>query len=513
MWHRRLILAWGTFVVLAAALGGTIGYGAYHRSNRYRGKVETGLREFFGLPTDVGAIEPYSFTARRLTNVEIWLPQRRGRIFHCPLAIWDTAGAEVNGGAVLDVHEASWSIGSQEWESEDYMRVLRASLQHNFQELDIREVRFHNARLAWPREDFRLSADTVNGRILFDDQGGGKAELSACSLNGAAVAEPVRISARIDPQSEDLLPEVTLQVPRLALNTLGLDQVLQGRVSQGSFAGTIKLRQSPGADEIELTGFADQVRLEELTQRVPGGPVPALVSLSIKEALIRDRHLVRIAFSGEVRQLEMDSLLRRLGLPTIGGRVQLTIHSGHVSGDEIQRLSAAGEWVDGSLEALTRALLGRSGVQGRLRIRVNALVIEDNRIASGDIELIAEPPPRAKGTIDRALLVDLFQQRWGLPLPEGLLPAEIEFVQVGARLVVDRRRVRVLSVDGPAGPAIITARVLDRDIPLLGRIDLAFPIDPILQQAGRQVDELKGVWKRRLITPPPSTPSEQPRPD
>jgi len=213
MRRRRLLLAWGILLVTGAILGGSAAYGLYYRSDAYRRRVERAMTAFFGLPTDLEAIAPYTLKSRLLTQVEMWLPERRARVFSCPRAVWDASGRQ-DGGTVLHLFEPVLSIGSEEWESDDYMRVLRASLLHNFSELNIRQVQFHDCSLTWPRRDFQMRAEGVNGTVEFDQHGRGEALLTSRALNGVSVGEPIRIHARIDPADpDDFLPEVTLDVP------------------------------------------------------------------------------------------------------------------------------------------------------------------------------------------------------------------------------------------------------------------------------------------------------------
>ncbi len=162
MRKRRVAMALVLLLSVGGILGGTLGYGLYYRSDYYRRKVERALTEFFGLPTDVRAVRPNSFQSRRLHDIQMWLPQRRARIFWAPVAIWD-ASANDSGGTVLHVYNSVLAVGSKEWEADDYMRVLRASLLHNFSELNIRRVEFHNASITWPRQEFQIRADGVDG--------------------------------------------------------------------------------------------------------------------------------------------------------------------------------------------------------------------------------------------------------------------------------------------------------------------------------------------------------------
>lgn len=503
--RRRTILATALTLAVGAMLGGTLGYGLYYRSGYYRRKVERALTEFFGLPTDVGAVRPNSFQSRQLRDIQMWLPERRARIFQSPRAIWD-ASPNDSGGTVLHLYDATLAIGSKEWESEDYMRVLRASLLHDFSDLNIRRVEFHNTSIAWPRQEFQIRADGVDGRVDFDESGRGRAVLTTHSLNGVRVSEPIRIQARIDPSNdEDFLPEVVLEVPPLPLTALGLNQVLQAEVTQGSFAGKISLAQSPAGDVIELDGIAEQIRLEEVTASLDGGPVSGLVDLTIYRAVIRGRELEHLRFSGEVRNLNVDPLLQRFGLPAIGGKVNLQVINGIATGETIKNLMAAGHWSGGSLAALSSMLLGTVTVEGQLDVRIASIVIKDNQLASGNIDIDASPPPDRPGTIDRSLLLDLLQRYLGFQVPPlfaNMLPESVEFVRAEAKLLIDGNRLQILTIPRNDGGAILVVRIAGRDIPLVRSIDGVFDLSALTDKAARQAEKWRRDWQSRHPTQP-----------
>lgn len=503
---RRTLAAVCAFLAIGGLLGGTIGYGAYHRGERYRRHVEGLLTDFFGLPTDIGRIRPHTLHSRELLDVQMWLPDRRGRIFQCPRVIWDTSGAETAEGTVVHLFDADMTVGGEEWEHEDYMRVLRASLLHNFTDLDIRQVRFHNASLSRPRRDFELRAGGVDGNIVFDDEGRGLAELTSRSLNDVQVSEPIRIQARIDPHlPDDFLPEVTLQVPTLPLNGLGLDQTLKSPVTQGSFEGRITLRQSAAsADVVELSGLAQDLRLEELTRSVSGGAVRGIVDLTIHRAVLEQDRLVTLRFSGEVRDLEVDTLLARFGWPAIGGRVHLQVYNGLADEETIHRLGLVGSWTGGSLDGLSEVLFGAPGVQGDLTVRVNSLIVEENELASGDVDVIAVPGNERPGTIARSLLVDLLEQQLGVKLPRfitSLLPEQVQYVRMGAKLLIDGPHLRVLNLPGGRDSSILTIRIGDREIPLVPEIDRVFDLKPLLDKAREHAEQLKQNLQQRRRRP------------
>lgn len=499
-------LALITFLLVAAGVGGTIGFGAYYRSEIYRRRVETGLADFFGLPMDVGSVRPHSFTARVLSDVRLWLPDRRDRVFFCPRVVWDTAGSGQGTGTLVLIQNPVLSIGSEAWRPEDYVQVLRAGLKHDFRELDIHEARLEWARIMWPRQDFRLIADEVQGRIVFDDQGRGDVRLTCRNLNGTNVTEPVQILARLDPHTEDFLPEVILTVPSIPLATLELDQLLGSSVTQGVFSGRVALRRSAAGEWVEVSGAVREVKLEELTRRTARGPVAAVIDLKIDDAVIRERHLEKLVFSGDIRHLAIDALLSQAGREPVGGVVDLAVHSGRVTDEQIEHLALTGEWAGGSLDALARLALGHGGVHGQLKVKVNSLIVENGEVLRGNIDVSARPAPGQKGTIETRLLLDVLKDRVGLKVPRRLLPESIEYVQMSAKVLIDGRRVRVLSSGGSAGPPVITARLLGQDVPLVAELDESFDLEPLLRELRERISQ----WKARVRTRIESTTGSRP---
>lgn len=487
---RQITASILTFIAAIGVIGGTIGYATYYRSDRYRRSVERDLTAFFGLPLTVGHIVPHSFTARQLYKVELWLPDQRARVALCPRVVWDSAGADQIPGAVLDIFDASIAIGSPEWEQGDYMRVLRASLQHNFQELNIGQIRFHQGRFDWPREELHMTAARVDGRVTFNPDGSGRAELVTHSFNNVAVPDAIRITARLDPTSEDFLPDVRLAVPRLPLPALRLDEVLGSRITQGSFEGEIRLRSQAGRNAIDLAGKVWNVDLAEFTRKIESGPVAGTVNLTIEELHVEDRQLERLSFHGEANALEIDALLRRLGLPEMGGTANVTVYRGRMRDGSVDRLTLGGDWTGGSMDRLTELIWGVTGIDGTLHARVNALVITGGEVVSGDVTLSVQPPEGRPGTVHRNLLTRVLKEYTRLPLPERLLPERIEYVHMGARLLIAGDQVRILSPDGPSGTAIVTLRLFNRDVPVLEGFDQTVALTPLIDKTRSKVDEL-----------------------
>lgn len=509
---RRTVAAWVAFVMVAVVLGGTLAYAAYYRSDGYRRSVEADLADFFGLPFEVGGIQAHSFTARRLHNVSVWLPERRARIFHAPQILWDKRDPESQGGAGINVHNAVWSIGSEDWRSEDYMQVLRASLAHDFNRLNLRQVRFHHARIDWPREDFHLTAENVNGRVTFAADGSGQAELSCTTLNGQPVSEPIRIRARIDPEAQEFLPEVTLQVPHVPLTGLGLGGLVASTVSQGSFSGKMTVRQSATGDSVQLVGMVRDLRLEEFTPRLPGGAIPALLTLDIQDAVVRNRQLVRLDFTGQIRQLGIEQLLSRWSIPSFGGEFRLNVYRGLITDAGIEDLRLDGEWDGASLDTLVKTTMGRGGLHGRLNVRINSLIIENNEIVNANVDAIARPPEGGKATADKAFIAFLLEKLLNKTIPEAtlrLLPDQIEYTQLGAKVLVDPKRIRVLGTQGPTGRALLTLSVLGHDLPVVP-LDVSMDIIPLRERLLPQLKALAEQARRKMKAPAKQRGSDEP---
>jgi hypothetical protein len=498
MTKRHTITALLVFLVVAVGLGGTIGYGAYYRSDLYRRRVEESLTKFFNLPTDVGKTRPYTFSSREMFAVEVWLPGRRERIFRCEHAVWDNGGSGDHAGTLVVIDDPIMSIGSEAWETEDYMKVLRASLVQSYRERNIHEIRLNRATIIWPRRDFRMSARDVDGAILFDDAGQGEGRLTCRKLNGMPVSEPVQILAHLDPHAEDFITEVTLTMPTFPMQGLGLDQALGGEITSGSFAGRITLKQGSDGDRIRFSGAANEVKLEELTARVPSGPIPAVIDLGIDEILLREGELERLAFRGEVRKLKVGALLAVFGLGDLDGEARLTVRDARLSGEKLERLALSGEWLDAAAGPFLQHVLGKAGVHGQLSVRVNNFEVRDNELTQADAEVRVLPPHDGPATIDRALLLDLLKDKAGLSISEKLLPKEIEFTQMSARLLLDGRRLRVLSVGGPSGPPAITIKLLGKELPLLAKLDLSVDLGPLQDNLKMRLKEWRGAVEERI---------------
>jgi hypothetical protein len=129
---------------------------------------------------------------------------------------------------------------------------------------------------------------------------------------------------------------------------------------------------------------------------------------------------------------------------------------------KIHKLRVAGAIHGAQLEELANAF-AEGKATGLLTIRVNNIDITDDVIHSADLEIMATPPKGEAGTIDRALLLSAARRflnlSWPESLPESILPANLEYVEFGMRLLVRDNQLRILGTHGSDHKVILTIKV------------------------------------------------------
>lgn len=511
--RNRLIPALAIAFVISGVLWGTAGYALYFRTEHYRHKVETELADFFRLPVQLGRVEPNTLHSRVFRDVTIWLPNRRDRVFSCPTATWRESGSGSKPDVYLDLADGVLSIGSEFWLPEDYRRVLRSAFSRDIDRINLRQVLFHGMRLVWPKGRTRIVADDVTGEIVFDDKHRGEATFVSRCLNDHPTSEPIHIYALVRPREEEFLPEVHLTVPKLPISVLNLDQLVNAPIRTGEFEGRIIYRQHGTAEDVQLSGQADGLELRELTEHAPFGPVAGRLSLRIEDAQIAalpEAGLKSIRFSGRVQGLDFGPLAKRAGYPEIVGHANLIVYQAFLDEGHLRELSAGGRIEGVPLAGITRRL-GRGSLQGELLLRINALRIVDDQIASLDADVDITPPKGHAGTIDRELLLGTFKGLIGMSLPEQMFPEQIEYARMGAKLFVHDGRLRLLGSVGPGRQAMILLRLLGQDIPIPAPTE-TFSIQSLIDraQAGARNVDLETI-RRWWRSPPTATqPNSQP---
>lgn len=482
--HRLYLIACATLVVGSIAVH--LGYAWYLRSDAFRGLATRKLSEFFNLPADIQAVVPRTYSSRAFDGVELWLPDRRDRIFRCDRAEWNER--RDNGGRLrvdLSLSRGTLALGTDRWLLEDYRRVLESGLRHDFDEID--QVRLDDFSMTFRRADLLLSAEKVRGTLVFQTPDLGIASLEAYVFNGQPVREPVRIHARFLPHGEVLVETMSLAIPEMALPGLGLDKAVGGPISRGYFAGRLEYAEAKPRPSLVVSGRLFDVDLAELTQRIPSGPIRGSAEVFLERAELLGTLPTHVKGHASITGVRLSDMARWLNLPALDGAVELNASEVDIHEGRVRRLIINGRVRDVELVDVLR-LLGRGEATGRLTLTINALRIESNRIVSADVDVAAAPPAGVTGTIDRELLLNAARHLAGFSLPEWIdpqwLPAKVEYTRFGLRLLVTDNALRIIGTHGRDGDTILTIRVLGREWGVVkewgGEIDLTPWVDALL---------------------------------
>jgi len=144
--HRKVLLA-VTVVVAGGSFYATLGYGVYLHSDYYRTMKERDLARFLELPASIGEVKPQNYYQADFLDICVWLPGRRGEVFHCNRAeVHELPG---QGGAFnLTIRDGRVTVDASQWHESDYRQVLRSGLGHDFAALKLRRVDLFD--VDWP---------------------------------------------------------------------------------------------------------------------------------------------------------------------------------------------------------------------------------------------------------------------------------------------------------------------------------------------------------------------------
>jgi hypothetical protein len=499
---RRWIMLVLTVVVVLGSLATSVGYALYIRSERYRHFIADGVGEFLGLPTEIGRVVPLSSRSRGFNDVRIWLPSRRSQVFEADLAVWRNAAAPGEGNR-LELHDSWLLIGDNQFSREDYEQLLRSSLGLDFADLDLAAVHFDNGDILWRQPDLEVRVQRTTGEVRFDRDGKGRASLAAHVLNGIAVDEPINISAVFTPGAGLVFHHVALDVPRVPLFALALDAMLDTKITTGWFDGTVNLRESPEGQVISLRGRLGDALLEELTTRVIGGPFSGRANLVLSEAAFTRERILSLAFSGDLDDLRLQEFAPLLGQEKLPGTLDLRVHQVHFRDGHLAHLSAAADAEGLSMSTLT-GLIGKGVITGTLDVKVNSILVIDDQVEWADVDLQVLPPEGEVGTIDRGIIREAAERVLGVDLGRlgGLLPEKVEYVRLGAKLLIDGDRLRVEGTHGADRDTILTVKVLGKEWGILKQPDRVFPVADLVEAirrraAGYDPDDLLEWWKKK----------------
>jgi hypothetical protein len=502
--HRKFLLVLAV-VLVGGSIGWTAGYGLHLRSESYRKEVEHNLSLFFDLPCNVGRISGRTFSSRAFEDVEVWLPDRRDRVFSCRRAIWKEAASEGEPAKRLELIDGTLVLGSDRWRGDDYRQVFQSGLGHNFQDLDLSHVELSSFQILFDRGEVQVHCGDASGTVEMSDPQDGVAHLIAHELNDYRVTQGVRIDARFLPKNGVEVSEFVLALPEVPLAAIGVGPALKGNITDGRFSGRIHYEKTDERPEIWLEGVLTDADLSQLTRAVPLGPFVGRVSVDVRGARVSDSLVTHLRGRGEITGLSLASFGPLLGVPSLSGNATFKLDAVDIAVGHVNRLRLTGSLGGLVLEEWLRPW-GYGSASGQLQVRVNNLDVVEDKIESADIEVTVLPPRGRPGTIQRALLLtaaeQAFNMTWPESLPRDLLPEEVEYAQFGMRLLVRDNQLRILGTHGKDGDAILTIKVWGRPLSVLkeqvGTIDLGPPLADLLSRARRaDPSRVRQWWERR----------------
>jgi hypothetical protein len=462
--RRSLILA-VCLICVTGSIGATIAYALHLHGSGFRTRLAGEIGAWLGMDVRIGCVLPRSLDSRALADVYVTLPGDSREVFHCMRAVWTEEVIESRLRRILDVREGFAVVGADEWSPSHYRRVLEGSIGHDYSAVGLEEVRLHDIELRFVHPVFGFSAGVSTGMVFFDPDGRGRATLDCARLNGVTATKPVNIRALFHAGTPVRIDEVRVQVPVLPLATLGLDDLLGGPTAHGRFGGSITYQQEGGAETIDVEGSLAEVELAELTRGHRPRPIRGRIDAELQSARLVGRSLDQLALRGRVSELALGDLIPALAPGGADPTITLDIERLRWSSDRIDALKAAGEGRGIDLGAVS-ALLGQGRITGTVRFTISSLVVVDDELQSAELEIRVVPPRDAAGTIDRTLLAAVARRLLGYD-PSSVLPEEIEYAELGARVRLQGGRVRIHGTHGPGERTLMTVKLLGRPMPLI----------------------------------------------
>jgi len=476
--HRRILLALAILLV-GGSMGWTSIYGLRLRSEAYRREVVEDLTKFFELPCDVGRIRGRTFSSRAFENVDIWLPDRRGRVFHCKRAIWQERDGDGRKANELELADGVLMLGTDRWVRADYRQVLQSALSHDFERLNLSRIGMERFEISFDRGGLAIHFRETTGIVDLSKPGDGVASLTAYELNGHRISQGVRIHARFLPGNAIAVTEMNLTLPEIPLAVLSTGSAAFGSIRSGRFAGNVQYNTRESDPELWISGDLDDADLGEATQSLPIGPLRGRFSVKVYGARIHEGIVTHLRGHGQLSGLTLAPLASLLRLKSLSGAATLRLDAIDLAEGRINHLAVSGEVSDLALEEWLEPL-GSGSATGRLSIRINNLDLQDDRIKAADIELTLKPQEGHAGTVDRALLLNAAQRllrfTWPAGIPESVLPEKVAYLECGVRLLVADNRLRILGTHGRNSDTVLTVSILGQPLGIVkeqpGMIDL-----------------------------------------
>lgn len=488
MLFRRKLMLFAVLLLCGGSVWGSLAFGLYLRSDRYRRSIEDDLSAFLRLPSRIHRVQPLTRHELLAERVQVWLPGSKTEIFRCDQAVWQANRSEQGYRHTLVLRDGQFFIDASLWSRRDYRRVLESGLGHDFDDLKLEEVRVHNLDFVWRSNDFTLTTREASGVVLFQDEDRGRATLDSHWLNDHKLEQPLHIHARFTTTPLIAIEEVELDAPSIPLGVLALDKLVGATTTRGSFAGRVTYRERGDHADTTLAGFVEDVLLAEVTAPWLPTPLTGGASLYIDHASVIDEQLNRLKFRGQLTDVDLSPIYPLLHLPDAGGMASLDLHLAEIGDDRVRDLRLSGRANDLSLATLC-GIFARGSITGTLNVRLHQLRMKDNRLLSAEIDIVAVPPAGEPGWIDKTLLKTVAEQVLGFPVP-GIIPDRVEYTKLGAKLLLEGGRLRVLGSHGSQNNVILSVRLFGREIGVLYQPSRSYDVQAWLDQLTEKLNRL-----------------------
>lgn len=479
---------------MLGSLAVTAGYAWYLRSDGYCQRCADALSESLALPSDIGEVVPRSRGAREFRDVVVWLPQRRGRALTCARAlVVETPSADDPDAYEIQLSKGSGEVSTRTWLRQDYRGVIESGLRPGFAPGGPKCVMFTDMDVSFDRERFRVELRQAAGQVSFENPNCGRASIICKELNGHRTEEPVLLSADFSPRDSGIrVDRLDLITPDLPFRVAGLRELAGVAVTSGRFNGRLMYEEHDQGQRLVVSGKCVDLELPECTAGLT--PVPwrgHCAEIELQELRIENRRPTRLQFRGALTEVALGDILAIWGLGGVPGTLTLRVGSADLSPRGIEYFVASGAGVEIALEALTEAI-GWGTMSGRLNITISDLTVEDNRLKSLDATLIVEDAVEQPNWIEGRLLREIINRALRVELPP-ILPERIEYTRLGFKLEVRDELLYIFGTHGEHEETILTARLFERDVPLVFEprrsFDLSGWLEQLRKRAALQLEE------------------------
>lgn len=489
--RRRLALA-ACAIALLPPLG-IAAFGLWIRSATYRTGLERRITHRLALPVTIEKMSPIGIRGRSLSGVRAIRPETGELILEAKSAEWLPAGGAKH---QLVLKDGFVLVGSSEWRREDYEALAGTSLGQDFENLDLASIRLEEMDLAFSVGGASLRAESAAGLLQFD-RGLGSGTVQASTIGGAKLTAPAVIRAKFIPRNPVVFQEASITVPRIELADLAVQDLLGSAANQGTFEGTASYSADALGAKSSITGSLRGGALAEWTGMLPPGPIRASLDVDLANLEIVEGRVQSGTLTGRIDELHLSDVVPSLAAGDEPAVAYVDLSNLRFEEGRLAALDAAANCRNVSLQALT-SLLGQGEVTGVAELDVSSLVIDQSGIRSADIRIEAFAQEGKPATISREFLKSVAQRTLGLDI-DTLLPAELPYRRIGARLIVTENVLTLRGTHGTAGDVLVTVDIYGRPFELLRAPRRTYDLRQRIDEARATLSTIPPETKRTLL--------------